>query len=1197
MKRISPSSFVFTWVLFLSGVMSIHALGQQKIFKNYSLEDGLPQSTVLCIYQDTYGKILAGTQAGMAVFNGVDFTVYDSKDGLAGNHISCIHQDGNYHYWIGHRYNGITVMDGTNVNKISIARSRINDIENDRFGNIYIGTNDEGVFITNQDSYKNLLEYQNFTLSSGLLSNSIYDLQYLPEKNEVWVGTASGISILKLDDHGRVKEITELSRVMNLPSYSILPCPQNDTTWVLTVNGLSKIYQKNMVNYQADHYPIEEEYMLGFLNNIVFDSTYRIWGGTASGAFIFDNYKFHHLEVPSNSEIQEIMIDFEGSVWFGSSSMGLFRYSGDRFTYFDELSGLPSNEVRYIYEDSRKNIWFVTADGLSKFDGKKLKTFTREDGLSYHDLDVIFEDSKGFYWIGSYNSEQIIRYNPKNGYFQTFSNTQNNTPEYTITINEDKNGDVWFGTLGLEVVKFVYNDDHVSGHFESYTREDGLCSNIIWIIHRDLEGNLWFGSDDAGMTVFNGQEFKTINKNNGLKTLCVGSIAHDSKNNIWLVNIGEGIAKYNGETFEYFGPSQGLSSDNPFSITIDKEDNVWVGTNTGIDLLDKDTGTFTHFGKNDGFIGIETNQNASCVSSNGCLWFGTIRGVIRLNPYQEISQAVPPKVFVEKLQLFYSDFDYLEFADSIDVYSHLPIQLELPYDKNHLSFTTRAISYRSPEKVRYQFNLEGFDEGWNPITQSNDISYTNLPPGEYTFRVRAVMDDVFTEAAEAAYTFTILKPVWQKQWFIILVSVLILFSIWLILKLRIRSIQNQNIKLAALVDQKTIELKKEAEEKEQAKEKAEKADRLKTTFLANMSHEIRSPLNSIIGFSDLLKEKQVPERDREKYIDYISRSGNNLLNLINDIIDIAKIEAGQIRTIRKETSINGILSELFILHTERIKQLDKDIELKLKRPLKDEQALIETDPNRVKQVLINLLGNAIKFTTSGYVEFGYTIELIDRKNFIRFFVKDTGIGIPENKMGEIFKRFGQVEEAFDKNHGGTGLGLSISKKLVELLGGKMWAESTYKKGSTFYFTIPYTNVNVDLPEDETKPESSNMQDWKDKNVLIAEDDKLSFYFLDAILKPTGIRIIWAKNGKEAMDYFTKNADDIHLVISDINLPHLTGYEILERIKKIKPAMPVVVQTAYAMSGEKEKCLKAGFDDYVAKPVDKETFFKVLGRYL
>jgi CheY-like chemotaxis protein/nitrogen-specific signal transduction histidine kinase len=380
----------------------------------------------------------------------------------------------------------------------------------------------------------------------------------------------------------------------------------------------------------------------------------------------------------------------------------------------------------------------------------------------------------------------------------------------------------------------------------------------------------------------------------------------------------------------------------------------------------------------------------------------------------------------------------------------------------------------------------------------------------------------------------------------------------------------------------------------EAREKAIESDKLKSAFLANMSHEIRTPMNAIIGFSKLLSAGNISETENEQYIEIIKNTGNILLNIIDDIIDIAKIEAGQIQIQKTDTAVNKILHELHAFFEKERKRHGKNhLKLILSLNDPDQDFTILTDPMRFRQVMSNLLSNALKFTEEGEIQFGYTIQ--DQKT-LRFFVKDTGIGIPEGKTEVIFERFRQIEISESKKFGGTGLGLAITKNLLKLLGGRIWVDSEKEKGSCFYFTLPL--IRIDKPESHPTSISQELsnQNFEGKVILLVEDNELNVKLLEKILEPTKVKIIWARDGNPSIE-ICKTNQQIDLILMDIQMPEMDGYQATKIIKSFKPKVPVIAQTAYAMTGERERILEAGFDEYLSKPIQIKELIHLLNKYL
>ncbi len=373
-----------------------------------------------------------------------------------------------------------------------------------------------------------------------------------------------------------------------------------------------------------------------------------------------------------------------------------------------------------------------------------------------------------------------------------------------------------------------------------------------------------------------------------------------------------------------------------------------------------------------------------------------------------------------------------------------------------------------------------------------------------------------------------------------------------------------------------------------AKEKAEESDRLKTEFINNLSHEIRTPMNGILGFSELLTGPDLTQEKQKNYINIIRNSGLQLMRIIDDILEISKLGTKQVKAINKKVNLNDLLLELFSIFD--IKAKENNTPLYLKKGLPDDDSIIFTDASKINKILSNLLENALKFTHKGYIELGYILK---NKN-IDIYVKDTGIGIRPEKQKTIFERFLQEEKTISENQGGLGLGLAIAKENAELLGGTISLESEKGKGSTFTITIPYKPVGKEETAKETKSEKLRNHT---NTILIAEDEEVNFIYIETLLEyfDKDIIPIHAKDGKQAIE-ICQERDDIDFVLMDLKMPIMNGYQATKEIKKIKPYLPVIAQTAYSTTEEKAKALQAGCDDFISKPISKEIFSKIINKY-
>ncbi len=370
----------------------------------------------------------------------------------------------------------------------------------------------------------------------------------------------------------------------------------------------------------------------------------------------------------------------------------------------------------------------------------------------------------------------------------------------------------------------------------------------------------------------------------------------------------------------------------------------------------------------------------------------------------------------------------------------------------------------------------------------------------------------------------------------------------------------------------------------EAMEKAEASDKLKSAFLANMSHEVRTPMNGILGFSNLIQEENLEPQKRNEFLQIISKLGKHLMQIINDIIDISKIESNQITITKTEFSLNELLKELYTV----FKMEKPDVDLRIALDLVEGEDFIFSDKTRLMQIITNLLTNAYKFTEEGFIELGYQVK----DEYLFLYVKDTGIGIKDEFKEVIFDRFRQSDDSTSRKYGGTGLGLSISKGLVKLLGGEIGVESNGKDGSLFYFSIPYNHVGK---AEKGKHSNIKNNNWEGRYILVVEDDFISFQYIKELMKSTNAELIHVTSGDDAIE-FTKRKN-IDLILMDIQLPGIDGNDTTREIRKFDAEIPIIAQTANAMADDKEKSLQAGCNDYISKPIDAKDLIDMIGKYI
>jgi PAS domain S-box-containing protein len=409
-------------------------------------------------------------------------------------------------------------------------------------------------------------------------------------------------------------------------------------------------------------------------------------------------------------------------------------------------------------------------------------------------------------------------------------------------------------------------------------------------------------------------------------------------------------------------------------------------------------------------------------------------------------------------------------------------------------------------------------------------------------------------------------------------------------ELNLKAKNEEYIALNTELQNSIIHIKRINSELAQAKEKAEESDRLKSAFLANISHEIRTPMNGILGFADLLKSPELTGDQQATFIQIIESSGKRMLNIINHLIDISKIEAGQMDIYVEVTPVYPVMEELWYFFKAEADQ--KKIKLTLHNAVDIDDCIVSMDEVRIVQVLSNLLNNALKFTEEGEI----TIGCRKKESEIEFFVQDTGIGISPLMKGKIFDRFRQVEDSYSRNYEGSGLGLSISKAFVELHGGSIWVESEIDVGSTFFFTIPVVPNDVNEIQAEKEPEAEETKISGAITILVVEDDEVSRFYLEETLREEGVDVILATNGQEAVDLAMQNPS-INMILMDMKMPVMDGSTATKLIKEKLPYIPIIAQTAFALSNEKQQVMEAGWDDYLSKPIKRDLLLATIQKHI
>ena len=724
--------------------------------------------------------------------------------------------------------------------------------------------------------------------------------------------------------------------------------------------------------------------------------------------------------------------------------------------------------------------------------------------------------------------------------------------------------------------------------------EVSLSNGFVYTIYQDRSGNLWMGTHN-GLNKFlpETEQFSRYladpDDPNSLSHSRIFSILEAKAGTLWVGTFG-GLNKFEPEQgkWQHYGQKDGLPNDAIQCILEDDQENLWLATYKGLVKFNTKEESFKVYDKRDGRQSDEFSSN--CVKSpRGEFCLGGINGFNAFYPEKIKDNPHIPPVMITDFQLFNQA---VPIGPESVLQKHISQseEITLAYDQTFFSFEFAALNYTLSDKNQYAYMMEGFDEDWYYVdSQRRFATYTNLEPREYTFRVKGSNNDGVWNEEGASIKITITPPWWETTAFRGLMVALIIGLAFGAFRWRVRTIEKRNRELEAQVAQRTRELAV-------AKEKAELANQAKSTFLANMSHELRTPFNAILGFAQIMMRSPTLPKEHVENLGIISRSGEHLLTLINNVLDLSKIEAGK-------TTLNAQNFDLYLLLDDledmfQLKADDKRLPLRLECT-SDLPRYVRTDSVKLRQVLINLLNNAIKFTDKGGVSVRVTAEEPqDNATVLSFEVEDTGVGIAPQELDKLFEAFVQTKTG-QKTQEGTGLGLSISRQFVRLMGGEMSVESEVGRGTTFKFDIQVTIVEGSDTE-EARPTrrvialAPNQPRYR---ILIVDDKWTNRHLLINLLKPLEFELQEASNGQEAIARWRTWQPD--LIWMDMRMPVMDGYQATRHIKKSSKgaSCPIIALTASIYEEEQAAVLEAGCDDFLRKPFRSEQIFELMSKHL
>ena len=1096
------------------------------------------------------------------------------------------------------------------VNQPEIDSLKINALSSDRKSTLWFSTINNGLY--SYDILNNKLKNYSRDISNV---HSIF----CDNEGDVYVFSNTDNTLFYIDVSTKPENTPSSYRLFNTDEQVRFFRMNEDKTgniWISSSQGLDMFNKESgIVHYK--HNPIQSQSISSNVINFAFiDQTNNLW---------LSNYRKGLDKADLNQKPFELYFnnpDQTGHVFYDSN-------------------------ITSLMEDSQNYLWVgATGKSIIRFD-RETNSFesvqVKEDKQTM--FSALFEDSEGDIWVGNYYEgiERIDTSSIQVTYSEFYSEE---TPIFGVRkFAEDKDKNIWF-VSSSGVHKWDRKTQQVVPYtilYDTYDPNHGFYRTLTI----DKDGIIWAGSYNGGMVRYN-TETKTVRRfmnipddNTSISGDGVYTI-YEETDSTFLVGTTLGLNRFNKKTeqFSLVETKQSLYNYSIYTIIPDTLNNLWMATDYGLIRFNRGSKECTFFNEGDGLPANEFNTTASCLSNSGLIYLGSPKGLLYFDPNKFTSNPYLAKPTITNIQIDNADIgpgDTLNGRILLSNQIWETNELVLKHFENDFTLQFSAMHFAVPENNKFWYKLEGYRKDWLQTDANRRwASFTGLQPGHYTFKLRATNNDgvICKPEDEVSLKIIIKPPFWMTLWFKIIFLLFIIILVGFFIRQRIVGFKKSNLLLEQKVKERTLELEKvnsylEEQQEEinsqnetlratkeeiieqnieldkhkykleslveertselmDALNKARESDRLKSSFLANMSHEIRTPMNAIIGFSSLLKDDGIDDSRKNGFYDIIIKNSEALLVLIDDILDLSKIQSNQL----KFNYDTGIAKEYFdeIYNTFILEAEKKPVDLKLNLDAKHENLTLVTDGVRFKQVISNLLSNAIKFTEKGSVEFG-VFEVADQ---ITFYVKDTGIGISENIGDSIFEQFLKVEENKDQLYRGVGLGLAICKSLVNHWGGRIWYESKENIGTTFYFTHPR-----DIQQQKAKTSNRDVRqdelDLSKYTLLIAEDESSNYQLLHAFLKPSGANILWAKDGMEACEMFEKQKVD--LVLMDIKMPVMNGVDAAKILKKKDPNIPIIAQTAFSKAASEESIASLNMDAHITKPINRVELMKLLANYL
>ncbi len=1142
--------------------------------------------------QDRQDFMWFGTKDGLSKFDGHQFRNYrnnkEDKQSIGNNCIRSMIQDQDGNIWVGtdrgvYIYNPhkdyFEHFDAKTKSGINIAKE-VNDIKQDQNGVFWFAVDWQGVFSYNPQTE----ELNIYTLDDVV---NIWCI-HIDSRNKVWIGTHDGgLNYFDTNSSKFKKSFATNSENANIYIKDIYKIYQYNYDNILIGTANNGVLKLNVETNKIEPLLRNKEHTAFLTRDIVLKSENEIWLGTGDGVYMYDIFKdnvqpYRSSQDPyslSDNAIYSLYKDREGGIWVGTYFGGV-NYYPYQYTPFNKYyptqarKGAESLSGKRIREFQLANdgcLWIGTEDGGLNLYNPNEDTFENfapnnkaKGGVSSYNIHGLLLDN-GKLWIGTYNDGLDIMDVKTKTVIKHYSKEdgENSICDNNIfSIYKDFSGRVWLGTL--------YGVCYYNPSTDSFTKVSEIGDIFAHDILQTKDGSLWVGSLGNGLYRFNPTKNTWISYGNNpedytsLSSDKVISLFVDSRNTLWISTEGGGICRYNkdSDNFTSFTTREGLPNDVIYKITEDNMSNLWLSTNQGLASINLDDLKVKQYNKSDGLLSNQFNYKSGAKDINGNIYFGGLEGFVSFNPTSFTANKLSPPVYITQFVLFNNIVYSRDKGSPLKEAIEFTKEIELNHTQSTFGFSFVALSYVAPQKNQYAYQLEGFDDDWIFAKNAQSAKYSNIPPGKYTFRVKATNNNGIWSKNEATIKITISPPYYKTIWaYLVYVILIILAILYLMILYRNRLNRKQKRRQEIFENEKTKEIYD-----------------AKIEFFTNIAHEIRTPLSLIKGPLDYILKAEISDSERNEHLSVIDRNTNRLLDLSNQLLDFRKIEAKGFILNFIPTNIPQIINDLYIrFNPTAIKH-----NLEFKMDLFSDSFYADVDKEAITKILSNLFSNAIKYAKSKI-----EIKVYKDETKMYFEISSDGTKIKHNLIEKIFEPFFQINDSNSEQvTAGTGLGLPLSRSLAELHGGKLVYLQSEDNMNNFQLSLPMSQASATtikpIEAEEEKDTSSQEKRAHKYSVLIVEDDNELRKFTSGQFKKH-YNTYSVQNGRKAIELLNKT--HIDLIISDIIMPLMDGIQLCEEIRSNInfSHIPIILLTAKSNLKSKIEGLDVGADAYIEKP--------------